>query len=80
MSFSITINVHPYGEAGEAVPRAGDRGLFFYSFSERFFIPGWWVKKHSPQPEGERERSITCRKEIHKCDLSNASIFPPKPN
>ncbi len=27
----------------------------------------------------KREWSITCRKEIHKWDLSNASIFPPKP-
>ncbi len=41
MSFSITINVHPYGEAGEAVPRAGDRGLFFFpSQSDSLFLGG----------------------------------------
>lgn len=58
MSFSITINVHPHSEAGEAVPRAGGRGLFLSSF---FFLrvilySGWWVKKHLPKPAGERER------------------------
>ncbi len=40
MSFSITINVHPYGETGEAVPRASDRGLFFFPSQGDFLFLG----------------------------------------
>lgn len=60
MSFSITINVHPYGEAGEAVPRAGGRGLslpscvFFLSQSDSLFLGGGWRNTYLSQREREK--------------------------
>jgi len=59
MSFSITINVHPYGEAGEAVPRAGGRGLFLPScvfFFLRVILYSWVVGEETLTSARDRER------------------------